>query len=75
MPRSVSRYNNSLLKKRRDLTTLVLEHSLSIHKAAKKTGIKLSTAKLIIKKFKRDGTYFETKEDKKRREENQETPH
>ena len=34
------------------LATLVLEDSLSIAKSAKNVGIKLSTAKLIIKKYK-----------------------
>jgi len=35
-----------------------------IAKAARRLGIKLSTAKLIVKKFKEEGTYFEKKEDK-----------
>jgi transposase len=61
------------LKKRVELTTLVLDQSLSIGKAAKITGIKLSTAKLIIKKYRSNGTYFESKEDKKKRFENKKT--
>jgi len=41
---------------------LIKKQSIAI--AARRLGIKLSTAKLIIKKFKEDGTYFERKEDK-----------
>lgn len=56
------------------LTTLVIDDSLSIAKSAKKVGIKLSTAKLIIKKYKQEGTFFESRTEKKKRIENQETP-
>jgi hypothetical protein len=37
-------------------------------------GIRPSTAKLIIKKYKQDGTYFQSKKDKQKSLENKETP-
>ena len=40
------------VQNRVELARLVLEESLSIAKSAKNVGIKLSTAKLIIKKYK-----------------------
>lgn len=40
---------------------LVLEKNQLISKAAKKLNLKLSTAKLIIKRYKEDGTFFESK--------------
>jgi transposase len=40
------------------LASLVLEESFSIHESAKKVVIKLSTAKLIIKKYKEKGSFF-----------------
>jgi transposase len=39
------------------LVEAVLSGKTSITKAAKKIGIKLSTAKLIVKKYRRDGTF------------------
>jgi transposase len=37
----------------------VLESGMSIIKAAKRLKIKQSTAKLILNKFKEEGTFFE----------------
>lgn len=56
-----------------ELASLVLEESLSIGKSAKKVGIKLSTAKLIMKKYREEGTFFESRKDKKDRLQNRET--
>lgn len=56
-----------------ELARLVLEECLSIGKSAKKVGIKLSTAKLIIKKYREEGTFFESRKDKQNRLKNQET--
>jgi len=47
------------LDKRIKLTHYVIEREMSIAKAARKLNIKLSTAKLIIRKYKLEGTYFE----------------
>ena len=46
-----------ITQKRQKLVKLVLEDGWSINKARKKLGIKPSTAKLIVKKFKSTGTY------------------
>jgi transposase len=62
------------IQKRVRLTSLVFKNSLSISKAAKMLGIRPSTAKLIIKKYKQDGTYFQSKKDKQKSLENKETP-
>ncbi len=42
----------------------VIEDERSLSKTAQKLGIKLSTAKVIIKRFKEEGTFFQKKEDK-----------
>lgn len=42
---------------RMKLVEAVLSGKTSITKAAKKIGIKLSTAKLIVKKYRQDGTF------------------
>jgi len=39
------------------LIELVLNQNMKISKAAKKLSLKLSTAKIIVKKFKFNGTY------------------
>jgi hypothetical protein len=44
-----------------------LEDSWSIAKSAKKVGIRLSTAKLIIKKYKEEATFFESRREKSKR--------
>jgi transposase len=41
------------------LIELINLQSLSISKAAKTVSIKLSTAKLIIRRFMEEGTFFE----------------
>jgi transposase len=46
----------------------VVDEERSISKSAKKLGIKLSTAKLIIKKYKESGSFFEKKKDRENRE-------
>jgi len=37
---------------------LVFEKGISIAKAGRRMGIKVSTAKLIIKKYREEGAYF-----------------
>lgn len=49
---------NRIIKRRQQLVELVFEKSLSISKASKRLRIKNSTARLIIKRFEEDGTYF-----------------
>ena len=49
------------IKKRQKLVNLVLSQQSSIAKAARKLMIKVSTAKLIIRRFKQTGTFFEKK--------------
>ena len=46
-----------LTQKRQKLVKMVLEDGWTINKARKKLGIKPSTAKLIIKKYKTTGTF------------------
>jgi len=38
-----------------------------VAKAARKIGIKISTAKLILKKYREEGTFFEKIKDRKER--------
>lgn len=52
------------IQKRVELVRLVRESGLSIRRAAKQVGIKLSTAKLIVLRFKRTGTYHVRREDR-----------
>ena len=49
---------------RMKLVELINSESLSIAKAARAVSINVSTAKLILKKFKDEGTYFEKRSDK-----------
>lgn len=44
-----------------------MEQGVSILQSSKKLGIKFSTAKLIIKRFKETGDVFETKKERKAR--------
>lgn len=53
-----------LFQRRQRLIALVMEKGFSIGKASGRVGIKLSTAKLIVLRFKRTGTYHLRKEDK-----------
>jgi transposase len=46
------------------LVELVYSESLSIGKACKMLSIRPSTAKLIMKKYKEEGTFFEKRSDK-----------
>jgi DNA-binding MarR family transcriptional regulator len=46
-----------------------LEKKYSVGRAAHRLKLKLSTAKMIIKKFKESGAFFEKKFDKKRNKE------
>ena len=52
------RYARIYVNRREQLIRMVVEDDKHINKAAKKLGIKYSTAKLIIKKFKETGTLF-----------------
>lgn len=47
-----------------------MEKNQLVSKAAKKLGLRLSTAKLIIKRYKDEGTFFESKVQAAKREEN-----
>jgi hypothetical protein len=49
------------------LVDLVLKKSYSIATSARRLGIKLSTAKLIVKKYREEGCFFEKREDRKAR--------
>jgi len=53
-----------LYQKRKRLVAFVVEEGYLISKAAHKLNIKLSTAKLIVNRFRRDGTYFQSKKEK-----------
>lgn len=57
------------IQTRKQLIYSVIEDDRSISKTAKKLGIKLSTAKVILKRYKTDGSFFETKADKQKRNE------
>ena len=61
------RYARIYVNRREQLIKMVVDDDKHINKAAKKLGIKYSTAKLIIKKYKETGTLFvkrkPTKED------------
>jgi transposase len=48
------------------LVSLVADKGFSIAKAGKRLKIKPSTAKLIVKKFKDNGIYFQSKEQRNR---------
>ena len=52
------RYARIYVNRREQLIKMVVEDDKHINKAAKKLGIKYSTAKLIIKKYKETGTFF-----------------
>jgi transposase-like protein len=45
------------MQQRIELVTLVQDNELSINQAAKEIGINPSTAKLIMKKYRREGTF------------------
>lgn len=57
-----------LTQTRKKLVELVIEDQRSISKTASKLGIKLSTAKIIIRKYKLTGEFFESRTDKAKRE-------
>ena len=59
-----------LRKKRQKLVNLVLYYGHSIGQASKRLKIKLSTAKMIVKRFRTDGTFFETRKQKLERLQN-----
>jgi transposase len=46
---------------------MVVQDGLLISKSGKRLGIKLSTAKLIVKRYRETGTFFESKEERVRR--------
>lgn len=48
-------------QKRKKLIYFVTEKSYSIGKASSRLKIKLSTAKMIVKRYKEEGTFFEPK--------------
>lgn len=50
-----------LTQKRKKLIFFVTEKSYSIGKAAARLKLKLSTAKMIVKRFRDEGTFFEPK--------------
>lgn len=61
-----------LIQKRLRLIELVIEKKYSICRAAVVTGIALSTAKIIVKRFRKEGTVFVRREERnmlKKREE------
>jgi len=43
----------------------VIQNNSIISEAARKCGLKLSTAKLIFKRYKEEGTFFESRKDRK----------
>ena len=47
---------------------MVLEQNILVPTAAKRLGIKLSTAKVIVSKFKKTGQVFEKLQDRQARE-------
>lgn len=64
--------NLDVIQLRKRLVQEVIEEERSLSKTAQKLGIKLSTAKVIIKRFKEEGTFFQKKKDKEIR--NNEAP-
>lgn len=46
-----------IIQMRQRLVNLVLNKGMSIRRAARKTGIKNSTAKRIVKRFREQGTF------------------
>lgn len=59
------------MQRRQNLVDLVLEKSYSIGRAAARLKIKLSTAKMIVKKYRDHGTFFEKKSASKKTIEHQ----
>jgi transposase len=55
------------MQKRKKLIFFVIKKSYSIGKAASRLKVKLSTAKMIVKRYKIDGTFFEPKFEQTRR--------
>jgi len=54
-----------IIQNRKLLVELVVQNERSLTKTAKKIGIKLSTAKLILRRFKQTGTYYQTEKQKR----------
>jgi len=54
-----------IIQNRKLLVELVVQNERSLTKTAKKIGIKLSTAKLILRRFKKTGTYYQTEKQKR----------
>jgi hypothetical protein len=61
----------SLTKTRQRLVREVMEEKRSLMLTAERLRIKLSTAKVILKRYKTKGTFFETKNDQRKRKESQ----
>jgi transposase len=62
--------NSTLSQKRKQLVKEVIENNQLISKAAKKLNLKLSTAKLIVKRYREEGSFFESKTEMVKRIEN-----
>lgn len=45
----------------------MMDEGIAISSASKRLGLKLSTAKLIVKRYKDEGTFFEAKRSKDKR--------
>jgi transposase len=52
---------NSIIKRRERLVSLVINESLPIIRASTHLGLKYSTAKLIVKRFRETGILYESK--------------
>lgn len=52
------KYAKIYQSRREQLIEMVFEKNRPINKASKRLGIKYSTAKLIVKKYKETGTFF-----------------
>jgi len=57
------------------LVDMVINKQIPVSKASKKLEIKLSTAKLILKKFKEESSFFESRAQKKKRITDNYSPH
>lgn len=50
-----------------ELVREVIENNSNISEAARKYRLKISTAKLILKRYKEEGTFFESRKNRRER--------
>lgn len=61
-------YQKISFQERKELIKLMKEDKFSLVQASRKVGIRISTAKMILKKYEETGKIFERKDEKRKRQ-------